>query len=181
MMQKIKPALILFIICSLLDGVITLIFPPDFTYQSLSLIPHLAFIVVLLVQIDSPLLDNVLTAALMGLITDVFFTDTFPIFTCFYPALSLIFSLGGMHLQNKWARFFAILALCFVLDFIPYTVSYFLSSTMPSINTWIYNMEFLTLCFNAPMIFGLDFIWEICLMYQQARLAKKARRKKLRS
>jgi uncharacterized membrane protein len=86
-----------------------------------------------------------------------------------------------MHLQNKWARFFAILALCFVLDFIPYTVSYFLSSTMPSINTWIYNMEFLTLCFNAPMIFGLDFIWEICLMYQQARLAKKARRKKLRS
>ena len=108
--MKLKNMFILLFILGIADSFITYVFPVDFTFQSMSFVPHIAFMALLLVTYDRKWLDRVLIGGLYGLIYDFFFQSTFPLsfFLAFF--LSVRFSaFGCVTLRPESAILFTIL------------------------------------------------------------------------
>ena len=71
--MKLRTLFVFLLIMALLDTLIVYIWPPDFTFQAISCVPHLCFMALLLLVYKRNWIDRVLMGILCGLIYDYFF------------------------------------------------------------------------------------------------------------
>lgn len=171
-MKNFKTAAITFFVLGLLDGAVVMMFPIQYSYQSMSFIPHFAFMFLLLFACDLDFFNRILCALAAGLACDLLFLQTFPVCMGLFLLLTLPLGLLDYWLSNKRIKYLAILALTFMLDFLPYAASFFLYPQAPTIHEWFYCMEILTLAGNGLVLFVLMEYWQAA---QQAAARKRAK------
>ena len=83
---------IFFTVCTLLDLVISVLFPGSYRMNDLVFISSLGFCSLVLVIREYDLLDRCLMAFLYGLIVDLFIMNTFLLYACTYLLIGTTFS-----------------------------------------------------------------------------------------
>lgn len=154
--MKLRNFFILLFILALLDSYIVYIYPPDFTYTTMSFVPHMAFLALLLLTYDKSTLDRVLLGLFVGLLTDFFFVFSFPTCTILYPLFTWFVGkvYDWMHEDFRWV---AVASICAVilLDTIPFLFFKILQRVHVSIVMWFIHMEMTTLVFHLLIMFAL--------------------------
>lgn len=154
--MKLRNAFILLFVLTLLDSYLIYVSPPDFTYTSMSFVPHIAFMALLLLTYDKSDTDRILIGLLVGLITDFFFMFSFPIDTILYPmfcwAVGKIYQ--RMHKDFRWT---AVSCICSVilLDTLPFLFFKLIRQLHVSFIMWFAHMEIMTLVFHLLIMFAL--------------------------
>lgn len=170
-MNYFKQGIIYFIVLALIDSLAVMIYPIDFTYTRISFIPHFAIIGLLIYAKRLNWKNRLIVGGLAGLLTDMFITDTFFIYTFLYPFFCLMLTFFDHWVLDKRFAFFIIMGFVFILDFIPFSLNFLLQPYPATIHEWFYYMEMLTLIINAFAIPILSMIWDI--LYQKAYLKRQ--------
>lgn len=89
--MKLKNIAILLFITGIVDTYISYVFAVDFTFQTMSFVPHVTLMALLMMTYDRVLMDRILIGALFGLLYDFFFQSSFPIsFSYFHLQVYLL-------------------------------------------------------------------------------------------
>ena len=139
--MKLKNMFILLFILGIADSFITYVFPVDFTFQSMSFVPHIAFMALLLVTYDRKWLDRVLIGGLYGSIYDFFFQSTFP--------LSLVSAI--------------------LLDVLPYIFFRLCGGIQIHAWSWFGHLELATILFQCVTLFALYLGFDLVRSWQKRK------------
>lgn len=183
--MKLKNMFILLFILGIADSFITYVFPVDFTFQSMSFVPHIAFMALLLVTYDRKWLDRVLIGGLYGLIYDFFFQSTFPLSFLLFPFFAW---LCGFVYEKKEDIFWlsgTFLVSAILLDVLPYIFFRLCGGIQIHAWSWFGHLELATILFQCVTLFalylGFDLVrsWQKRKSYQTIIHKKKSFRDRL--
>lgn len=159
--MKLRNYAIIFFIFMLIDDLIQLAFPVDFQYLSYSFLPHFTFVAMLLLIHDMKWLDRTLIGGICGLVTDMFFTSSMPLYMILY-----VLSAYGVGYLSKFMEndiritFFVVYGFVFLIDFLPMTFCILFNIVNVSLTTWFVHSELLTLILHiivvVSMMYGID-------------------------
>lgn len=176
-MKSRWPAVIFFLVLALLDNALALAFPLQTTYTGISFAARFAFLFLIMAAWTQPLLDRLLWGILAGLVTDLFFTGTFPVFALLYGLFLVAAGMATKLGTSKKILYAVSFFLLFLLDFIPYALTFLLSSDAAYIHEWFYDMELFTLLGNMGAWFAIWALWQLIREFQLHREEKERRRK----
>lgn len=134
-----------FLVLALLDCVFSYAMPIDFTYQKLSVVWHFYFIGLLVFTRDKPWLTRILLGLLAGIVSDLFFTNSFPFCFMVYPLFSWLIGLPKGRMEGNEFAFACYMGCLFGLDFLPWIYSVYQGVPHPTLAQWLYSIELLTL------------------------------------
>lgn len=159
--------LIVLIFLALFDDFMAMVLPLDYTYHSLSFVPHFCFIALMLIVYSKSWLDRALISALCGILTDYFFMPTFPKYFILYTFLGI--GIGFLHDwmdEDDRNKGLVILGAMFLLDFVPYLWSLFTEVTKLHFQSWLLYQGFLTFTINGLMIALLIYTFNVYDRYK---------------
>ncbi|WP_276934205.1 rod shape-determining protein MreD [Dubosiella newyorkensis] len=178
-MKKAQIIAIGFIGLGLLDSLITFAFPIDFTYVHYSFVPHLVFIGTLVYTVDKPWLNRILISMVIGLGFDLLFAQMFPMNMILFALFGYLAGWIYEHMHREGSLFLIFLGCAFLYDLIPYII-YFMINHSPSLDTWFYKIESLTLLADLISILFLMYIQQVMsrfFMIRQYRERKRTTKK----
>ena len=181
MINKQRYAFIFLIVLALLDQFLSLIFPVDFTYTTLSFMPHLCFCGFLLMIYNQNLLNRILYACLCGICIGMFFDSQILLNVIMYCAFGAGIGFFKNQIQeNDWFGFVYVLVGVFLNDFISFGFFKIIHQlTMPLI-IWLVHVEFLTLVVNAIFILVLIYIMSVFSRYTTIKELRYRRFEKMK-
>ncbi|MDX8416881.1 hypothetical protein [Absicoccus intestinalis] len=160
--MKLRTFFLFLLIMALLDTLIVYIWPPDFSFQNMSFVPHICFMALLLLVYKRNWIDRVLMGMLCGLIYDYFFLSTFPLSTILFPAAS--FGLGWLIEKTsddvRWLSLGTI-GCVILLDILPFLVSKLFGQVSVSFGRWFLHMELMTIVFHCAALLALYYIIDV--------------------
>lgn len=174
--MKTKFYLGVLIVLAFLDDFIAVVYPFDFTYHSISFVPHFCFIGLMMIVCTRPILDRVLMSLLCGLLSDFFFMPTFPTYTILYTLLgtSIGFLQDWME-DNDIVKGVSIFGSVVLLEFIPFFIDKIFKITRLKYKTWFIYNGLLTFSLNTLMIFALIYIFSVFERYEAIQKIRKQR------
>ena len=162
------------LVCALLDDFMSYVLPVDFTFRSFSLVFHICFCALLMFIYDRGWLDRVLIGATCGLLTDLFITDSFPVYMILY-ALSA-YGIGFFQsIMKRRIRFECsiVWGFVFLIDFVPYVLFSLFGKIHIPFFTWILKMELLTMVIHVGIIVVLIYIISILKRFVLIRMHRR--------
>ncbi|MBB5183785.1 rod shape-determining protein MreD [Catenisphaera adipataccumulans] len=146
-------------VAACLDVWLTFVFPPDYTYQKLSFIPHICFLVCMMAIYDRKPIDRVLIGALCGILYDFFFGSTFPVSFLLFAAFGYTTGLFKENYDKDMRLLFVVLsAEVFLLDTLPFLFCKIIGTMHVNVGTWLLHMELLTVAIHIAVIYGLMYV-----------------------
>lgn len=174
--MKARFYIILLVICALVDDLISLCIPPDFRYQTVTLVPHFCFIAMLVITVSRSWLDRVLIGCLVGILTDYFFTISFPTYFLLYGLLAFLAGLAYPYMEEDSKTEALILwGITIFVDLIPFGFCKWIGWIDVPIQTWFLHNEFVTMTGNGVTVCLLMYIVHV---YDRYELIQSVRRKK---
>ncbi len=168
--------ILLLIVCALLDDFISLCIPPDFRYQTVTWVPHFCFLAMLVIVCSRSWLDRLLIGGLCGLLTDYFFTISFPAYFILYGFLAFLSGLLYPYMEEDSKTEALILwGISLFVDLIPFVFYKWMGWMDVSYKVWFLHNEFITLTGNAVIVCILIYIVHV---YNRYELIQSVRRKK---
>lgn len=174
--MKIKNLFFTLLGLALVDDLITLAFPVNFQYQGISFIPHFCFVALLLNVYDRDWKDRILISAFVGLMMDLFFMDTFMIYSILYGILGYCSGIFSKYMQeDDRFLFFVVWVLVFFVDFIPVSISMLNHMVHVPFVTWFVHHEAFTLALHVVIIIFLMYCFVVYNRYETIRMHRKKR------
>ena len=179
--MKLRNSFIFLFIMGIVDTYISYVFAVDFTFQTLSFVPHVALMALLLVTYDRTWLDRVLIGALFGLIYDFFFQSTFPISFLFFPLLCYLVG----YVYQKKEDLFWLAGTCmlsgFLYDFLPYLFYRVRGIVQLRFMVWLSHLEIETMIFQFITLLALYFGFNLLQQFfaYRSKQQRKERHKML--
>lgn len=177
--MKVRGIAVSLFIAACIDLWISYAFPVNFLYQGLSIQPHICFVSLLILMDEKSDTDRILAAVLCGALYDFLFISSFPISTILFPIFA--WSIGPV---KKWIgknveyRILYLLFTVFLLDFIPYIVTFIVGIIHVHLGTWLLHMELMTILFHALIIFVLIYFYNYLEHSLEKRRIQKATEQK---
>lgn len=181
--MKTRFYIILLIACALVDDLISLVLPPDFRYQTVTLVPHFCFITMLVIVCSRSWLDRLLIGALCGILTDFFFTISFPTYFLTYALLAFLSGFLYTYMEeDSKTQALLLWAVTLFVDLIPFLFYKYFGLLNVSFSTWFLHNEFVTLTGNAVIVCLMIYIIHVYDRYEliQSVRQKNAQKGKLR-
>lgn len=164
---------VLFLVCSLFDEILSVLFPNTFLVNDLLFIPNLAFCMMILTIRKFSLTDKCLFAFGCGMFYDFCFANTFLLYAIIYTLLACILHLWSKHLTETLIESLILsIVTIFVKDLLIYFYMSFQRMTEMSLTLWAERYELLTLLANAILAMVIVYLIRIKDDY----LEMKARR-----
>lgn len=168
--MKLKNIAILLFITGIVDTYISYVFAVDFTFRTMSFVPHVTLMALLIITYDRVLMDRILIGALFGLLYDFFFQSSFPISFLLFPLAA--FFVGFVYEKKEdvlWLTGACMLS-GFLYDLIPYLFSRIFNLIQLHFWVWIYRLEFATLIFQFITLLFLYFGINLYQSFKQRKL-----------
>lgn len=144
------------------DIIISAIFPYDTGYVSMSVVPHVAFIIIMLLTRKCELKQSILLAVILGTIQDIYGNSTFLIYLSVNVAMVFVAYFWANNItETTFENFFFVMTILFVREMCVYIIMSFAGITSISIMTFISKRVFLTLCINAVLFFLANYLVKI--------------------
>lgn len=165
--MKLKNIAILLFITGIVDTYISYVFAVDFTFQTMSFVPHVTLMALLMMTYDRVLMDRILIGALFGLLYDFFFQSSFPISFFLFPLASVF--VGFVYEKKENLLYLAGVTMLsgFLYDFIPYFISRLFHVLQLHFWTWFFRLEFATLIFQLITLLFLYFGMNLFQSFKQ--------------
>lgn len=164
---------VLFLVCSLFDEILSVLFPNTFLVNDLLFIPNLAFCMMILTIRKFSLTDKCLFTFGCGMFYDFCFANTFLLYAIIYTLLACILHLWSKHLTETLIESLILsIVTIFVKDLLIYFYMSFQRMTEMSLTLWAERYELLTLLANAILAMVIVYLIKIKDDY----LEMKARR-----
>ena len=174
--MKYRYMMILLIVMALFDDLLSLRFPVDFQFQGYSFIPHFCFVTLMLLVYDKAWLDRVLISGLCGILIDILFMQTLPVYFLLYSCFGYMAGIFSKTMEeDPRVRFFVILILTFLLDAIPTCFNIFASLMNVSLVNWFVHHELLTLALHSIFIVLMIYVFDV---WQRFTMIRSKRRQK---
>ena len=168
--MKIRASVILILVCLLVDDLIAYGLYPDPTFKGYGFISHLTFLALMFVLYDQPWRTRILSGLLCGLVSDFFFTDSFPLYAFIYSSLIYIAGLAKEWIkESALKRFLWFLLLLILLDLIPYCTFAMMDPYQVPFGVWICHRGILTWPINGLMILLFQYIFDVMDRYYTIR------------
>lgn len=172
---------IFFTVCTLLDLVISVLFPGSYRMNDLVFISSLGFCSLVLVIREYDLLDRCLMAFLYGLIVDLFIMNTFLLYACTYLLIALLLQLWSRHMGDSVLESVILcIATIFVKDLLIFFYMRMSGISELSFAGWIVSYEFLSIIGNGVLVFAVVFLQRIKNDYQRMKARKIRQEEKVR-
>lgn len=169
-----------FLVLALMDSVLSYAMPVDFTYQKLSVVWHFYLIGLLVFTRDKPWLTRVLMGMLGGLVSDLFFTDSFPVCFFLYPLLTWLAGIWKHRMAGNQFAFAWYMVCLFLADWIPWLWQRQQGLTNVSLIGWGYHVEMITLLcggLSIILVIYIDMVMDRFFLLQK-HMQRKAEKKK---
>ena len=161
---------IFFTVCTLLDLVISVLFPGSYRMNDLVFISSLGFCSLVLVIREYDLLDRCLMAFLYGLIVDLFIMNTFLLYACTYLLIPLLLQLWSRHMGGSVLESVILcIATIFVKDLLIFFYMRMSGISELSFAGWIVSYEFLSIIGNGVLVFAVVLLQRIKNDYQRMK------------
>lgn len=171
-----------FLCLALLDCVFSYAMPIDFTYQNLSIVWHFYFIGLLVFTRDKPWLTRILMGILAGLVSDLFFTESFPFCFLMYPVFTWLIGLPGIRMEGNEFAFACYTGCLFFIDWIPWIWSVFQGLPHAGFAQWLYHMELLSLLCGGLcviLVMYVDIVMDRFFLIQKHMNRKEDKKRRL--
>lgn len=177
-----KPFAILFGFFGLamLDAIFSYASPVDFTCQRLSVLWHFFFIGVLVFVRDKPWLNRLLIGALAGLVSDFFFTDSFPCCFLLYGAAAWFCGAFSNRMEGNGFAFSMYMLCCLLVDILPWLWTKWTGLNNMPLISWMYHMELLSVLINGLviiLIMYIDMVMDRFYLMEKNRQNRRQRRR----
>lgn len=140
----------------LLDKLISILFPMDFSYRALSFIPYLSFMMLIASTRKLPIQKSLLLALFLGVLLDIYGNMTFLLHTCMMITMVFIAYFWSRNLTDTiFENFIFIITTLFVNEFILLLFMKLNDTSAMNIVTWLVKRGFFTFLFNGIMAFGI--------------------------
>jgi cell shape-determining protein MreD len=170
MINKERWGIAFFVILALLDELIMLSFPVDFTYSRISFVPHLCFVGCMLMLNNQKTINRILYSSLCGLCYGMFFNGNFFEEMCLFTFFGYILGLFNEKFeQDNRYLFVAILIAVFLYDFFEFAIAYMMQNITMSFMKWFIYVELFTLVIHVLIVLALIYIITIFVRYSQIR------------
>ena len=171
---------VLFLVCSLFDEILSVLFPNTFLVNDLLFIPNLAFCMMILTIRKFSLTDKCLFAFGCGMFYDFCFAKTFLLYAIIYTLLACILHLWSKHLTETLIESLILsIVTIFVKDLLVYFVMSFQGISEIPFLLWAEQFELLTLLGNAVLVLGIVFLQRSKEDYLEKKANKIRRREKI--
>lgn len=165
--------IVFFLLCSLGDEILSILFPNSFLVNDLLFIPNLGFCAMMLTIRQFSLLDKCLFACGCGMFYDFCFANTFLLHAIIYTIMAGLLHLWSKHLTDTLIEALILsITTIFVKDLLVYFYMSFQRTTQISLLLWAEHYELLTLLGNAALVMVIVFL----LRVKDAYMERKARR-----
>lgn len=165
--------IIFFLLCSLADEIVSVLFPNSFLINDLLFVPNLGFCAMILTIRRFALLDKCLFAFGCGMVYDFCFAGTFLLYAFVYTLIACLLHLWTKHVTDTLIESLVLsITTIFVKDLLVYFYMCFHRITELSFMLWAERYELLTLLGNAILVMGIVFF----LRMKDDYLEMKARR-----
>ena len=180
--MKARFYIILLVLCALFDDFISLFIPADFQYQGILIVPHFCLCAMLAIVCSRNWLDRILIGALVGLLTDYFFTISFPTYFLLYALLGFASGLLYKYIEDN--SIFQALYLWFLtifVDLIPFVFYKATGQLNVALGTWLLHGETVTMIVSALAICMMVYVVHVYERYEtiQSIRQKKVEKRKL--
>ena len=149
----------LFLLCTLFDEILSILFPNTFLVNDLLFIPNLAFCMMILTIRKFSLVDKCLFAFGCGMFYDFCFANTFLQYAIIYTCIACLLHVWSKHVTDTLIESLILsIVTIFVKDLLVYFVMSFQKETQMPLLLWAERYELLTLLGNAILVMGLVFL-----------------------
>ncbi len=157
--MKIKTLFAFLFLMAGFDTLLIYLCPVDFSFRSMSFVPHTAFLALLLLVNDKEPLDRILICLFAGIVYDFCFNSSFPISTLLFPLFGYILGALPKAIRDNVVTFFISCVLCiFLVDLLPFLFYKAIGVIQVRFWTWIFHVELTTLIFHVAVLIGLYFL-----------------------
>lgn len=169
---------ILFILlCFLLDGIITVLFPNSFLQTQMIFVPCLGLASLVLTNRHLDKTNSILLTIAFGLFYDFFVARTFLTYTIVFVIAIMIARLWSNHMMESVLECLLLtISTIFVKELIVYFLMYIRQITQMDLMTWLMNRLFLTLLINGVLIVVIIFasrMIESIILLREKRIRKE--------
>ncbi|MGL5540064.1 MAG: hypothetical protein ACRDBX_00360 [Erysipelotrichaceae bacterium] len=166
--MNIKIALL--VLAFLVDSLLALILPNDFSFTAFLFISNLGFMYWVLISIGMERVDRYLFAAVCGLLYGFFFTEQPLVYGVVYVLIAGLIQYWERHLTNTFfEKLMLVLSTLFIKDLALYFLYYIFFNYQISLVEWFVVREFLTLIVNAVFAMGLLLLESVVEDYLEIR------------
>ncbi len=166
MINKERWGIAFFVILSLLDQFISLSFPADFTYSSITFVPHFCFVGCMLMLNSQKMLNRTLYSCLCGLCYGLFFGHNWfmemILFTLFGFVLGLFHS---YFVKDNRLLFLGIMISILLYDCIGFMLGIIMKTVTMTFLQWFIYVEVFTLVLHILIVLALIYVLTVFLRY----------------
>lgn len=158
--MKVRVWAIVLAALAFVDNFICFAFPVDFQYQQFSYVPHLCFLMLILVVMDLDMQDRMLIGMTCGLLTDLFMTNSLPIHMILYTFLTGFVGLIPFR-KDVVERFLVCLGMLMLVEVLPF-IWFSLSGRMNvSFSKWVLYFGMKSFIINGIAALALIYLKEL--------------------
>lgn len=162
--------IIILVISMILDSLLSAILPFDPSYVSMSAVPQLAFIVLMLITRKCELKHSIAFALILGLLQDIYGNTTFLLYICVNVAMIFVASFWNNGITDTiFENFFFVMTILFLREISVYFVALSIGISRISFITFLTKREFFTLLLNALLFFMANFFVQFVTQYLEDR------------
>ncbi|MEF9962203.1 MAG: rod shape-determining protein MreD [Erysipelotrichaceae bacterium] len=154
---------ILFVfVCTMIDGILMVLFPSNFLLTQAIFIPCLGFAAMILTIRKFNLLNGCLFACCYGMFYDFFFARTFMLYMIIFTIVAIIVYFWSKHMTDTLLELLVlVVSTIFVKEILVFWVISLQQHTYMTLYEWFVNREFVTLIGNAILVIIVVFLGRI--------------------
>ncbi|MBR3841429.1 MAG: rod shape-determining protein MreD [Erysipelotrichales bacterium] len=138
----------------IIDTILSGIFPYDTSYLTMSVVPQLTFIILMLLTRKCELKQSLILALIIGLLQDVYGNTTFFMYMAINIAMVFVAYFWTNSITDTvFENFFFIMTILFLREIVVFAILHLSDMTRLSIMTFIIKREFLTILVNGLLFF----------------------------
>lgn len=182
MINKERWGIAFFVILALLDQFISLVFPVDFTYSSISFVPHFCFVGCMLMLNNQKTLNRILYSCLCGLCYGLFFGHNWFLEMLLFTLFGFV--LGFFHsyfVKDNRLLFLGMMISILLYDCIGFIFGTFMKTITMAFIQWFIYIELFTLVLHILVVLALIYVITVFLRYSTIKdiRYKKIKKRKM--
>ena len=138
----------------IVDTILSSILPYDTSYLTMSCVPQLTFIILMLLTRKCELKQSLILALVIGLFQDIYGNTTFFMYMLINVAMVFVaYFWSNSITDTAFENFFFIITILFLREIVVYSILYLSDMTRITVMTFIIKREFLTILINGCLFF----------------------------
>lgn len=182
MINKERWGIAFFVILALLDQFISLKFPVDFTFSSVSFVPHFCFVGCMLMFNSQKLMNRILYSCLCGLCYGLFFGHNWLFEMILFTVFGLVLGLFHSYFVKDNRLLFAGMMISILLyDCFGFTLAYIMKRVTMTFIQWFIHVELFTLVLHILIVLALIYVITVFFRYSTIKdiRYKKIKKRKM--